>query len=284
MAKSFEQIGILYRANSKDARGFSQKIAAWLKTKKKNVFSINSSIPKVPKCNSLDELDLVIVVGGDGTYLQAVRLLEGRLIPVMGANFGHTGFLTETKAEDLFTVLEKVLKGKTKPQKRSMLTVKVTRKGKTKVKPMLALNDVVVERGGNTHLIDMSVFHGKQLVTRFRADGLIVATPTGSTAYNLSAFGPIVHPDVAAIVVTPVSPHSLTARSITVPDSESITIKLHNSNRSALLMVDGQSGGEVDSSVEIKIEKASEPHLMLSSADYDYFERLNAKLQFGQRI
>ncbi|MEQ1876986.1 MAG: NAD(+)/NADH kinase [Bdellovibrionia bacterium] len=283
MGKSFKRIGILHRSDRKEAREFSKKTADWLTAKDCEVFSILSPIPKVRQAKALGDLDLIVVVGGDGTYLQAVRLLQGRPVPVMGANFGHTGFLTETMAEELFTVLEKALKGKASPQKRSMLSVTVKGKPKSKVDGWLALNDVVVERGANTHLIDLSVFLGEQLVTRFRADGLIVATPTGSTAYNLSASGPIVHPEVPAVVVTPVAPHSLTARSITLPDSEAITIRMHPSDRTALLMVDGQNGGEVDSGHEIRIEKAADPHIMLSSTDYDYFERLNAKLQFGQR-
>src|SRR5690242_16728615 len=116
MAKSFDRIGILHRSDRKEARDFSVKLAAWLVSKKKQVFSILSPIPKFQVAKSVRDLDLIIVVGGDGTYLQAVRLLEGHPVPVMGANFGHTGFLTETKAEELFTVLETVLKGKVPAQ------------------------------------------------------------------------------------------------------------------------------------------------------------------------
>ncbi|HEX4922934.1 MAG TPA: NAD(+)/NADH kinase [Bdellovibrionales bacterium] len=282
MAKSFDTIGILHRSDRKEAREYSLKVAQWLAKKGKTVRSVLSPIPKVSEAKSLDELDLMVVLGGDGTYLQAVGLLDGRDVPVLGANFGHTGFLTEAKAEEILTVLEDVLKGKGRAQERSMLDVTIKGKGK-KARTFRALNDVVVERGGDTHLIEMSVVQGGRLVTRFRADGLIIATPTGSTAYNLSAAGPIVHPGVPAIVVTPVCPHSLTARSITVPDSEDIQIKLNNPNRSAVIMVDGQSGGELGSDEEMVIKKSKCRHIMLSSQNYDYFERLNAKLQFGQR-
>lgn len=282
MAKSFDTIGILHRADRKEARDYSLKVAQWLSKKGKTVYSVLSPIPKVPVAKSMDELDLMVVLGGDGTYLQAVGLLDGRDVPVLGANFGHTGFLTETKAEEILTVLEAVLKGKGRAQERSMLDVTIKNKGQ-KARTLRALNDMVVERGGDTHLIEMSVLQGGCLVTRFRADGLIVATPTGSTAYNLSAAGPIVHPGVPAIVVTPVCPHSLTARSITVPDSDEITIKLNNPNRGASVMVDGQNAGELAPGGEIVIKKSKSRHLMLSSQNYDYFERLNAKLQFGQR-
>jgi NAD+ kinase len=282
MAHGVETVGILYRADRKEAREHGIKVARWLSEKKKNVFSVESPLPKIPTCESLEDLDLLIVLGGDGTYLQAVRLLKGHPVPILGANFGHTGFLTETIAEEIFPVLEGILKGKFNSQERSMLEISI--KNRKKAEPLLALNDVVVERGGNTHLIDMSVFHGSQLVTRFRADGLIVATPTGSTAYNLSASGPIIHPEVPAIVVTPVCPHSLTARSITLPDNQAISIRLNDPKQKALLMVDGQPGEEVSAKDEIVIKKAKSRHLMLSSRDYDYFQRLNAKLQFGQRL
>jgi NAD+ kinase len=283
MARLLKTIGILYRSDRPEATLHAKKVAAWLEARDKKVHSMPSPLLKNSQLKFLDQLDLMVVLGGDGTYLEAVRLLAGRPTPVLGANFGHTGFLTETIAEEIFPVLDKHLKGKGTSFERSMLDVTVLNK-KKKVLKTFALNDVVVERGGNTHLLEMSVFHGESLVTRFRADGLIVATPTGSTAYNLSASGPIIHPHVPAIVVTPVCPHSLTARSITLPDSECIRITINQPGRRAFLMVDGQPGGEIDSDHEILINKSKSRHLMLSSEGFDYFERLNEKLQFGQRL
>lgn len=282
MSLKCNNIGITYRTDLKNSLQLADELTTWLHKKKKKVFShrehlLDNTSPITKK----NDLDLMIVLGGDGTYLGAVRFLDGKSTPILGVNLGRLGFLTEVNTKDLYDVLEKVFRGRIKPVVRSMLEIKVL-KNKKMVHKSLALNDVVVERGSNTHLIDTSIFRNNSLVSQMRGDGLIIASPTGSTAYNLSAGGPILHPEVPAFVVTPICPHSLTARPIVFSDQHFIRISL-NKKQIAMVMVDGQPGIEFDNKCEVQVKKSDKVHLMIPSQKLDYFELLNAKLEFGQR-
>jgi len=281
----FKAALIVYRTDSPEALSFAKKTVQWLKKTKTLVYSPQ----KIPATSTLilktetdwKKINLVIVLGGDGTYLEAVRLLNGRDIPVVGSNFGRVGFLTSTSSDNLFRVIEKFWKDKNQITSRNLIEVKVEKKGKV-VFEDLSLNDIVVERGGNTHLIDLSLHCDGYLVSRLRSDGLIVASATGSTAYNLSAGGPIIHPEVDALVVTPVCPHSLTARPILLADHHTISIHL-NQNQKALLMIDGQPGLELNKEHKVIIKKSKKSHRMVVSKKIDFFELLNNKLDFGHR-
>ena len=170
-------------------------------------------------------MDLVIVLGGDGTYLEAVRLLNGCQTPILGVNLGSLGFLTQTRSEDLYSVVHMALQNKMEMRPRTMLQIKVKRSGRIR-KNLCALNDVVIERGPTTQLIGMSLYSDRQLACHIKADGVVTASPTGSTAYNLAAGGPILHPFVAAFVVTPIAPHSLTSRPLLFPDNQKLSYKI----------------------------------------------------------
>jgi len=278
-------VALFVRTDKKQALEMAHHLSVWLERRKIQVWCDlkSDSLSKVQilaPTTSLKNMKLAIALGGDGTYLHAVRRVNGLNVPVLGVNLGHLGFLTENTGEEVFKTLDRFLKGKSKPVARALLHVAVKKRGKT-VKTFLALNDVVVERGANTHLIDLSVSADKSLVSRLRADGLIVATPTGSTAYNLSAGGPILHPEVSAVVVTPVCPHSLNSRSVTLSDEHKIEIVL-NQKQEALLMVDGQYACDLDQNSVVQVTKSDKKHYKLES-QLDYFELLNSKLEFGHR-
>ena len=266
-----QRIAVVFREDKKEVLRLAEHIRAWAKARGLQVLR-----------RDLSKVDLVIALGGDGTYLEAVRQLERRRVPVVGANFGHLGFLTETQGDELLETVEAYVTGKLKASSRSMLAYTL-KKDRKKVAEGLSLNDVVIERGGFTHLIEMRVRAGREPMMQLRADGLIVATPTGSTAYNLSAGGPILHPTVPAIVVTPLCPHSLTDRSITLPDTETITIQLLRKKQKANMMADGQPISELTDRHVLEIRRAPKDHLLLAPPSFNFLARLNQKLKFGDR-
>jgi len=279
-----KQVALICKSDPAKSLEFAEKTASWLIKQNIKTFSPTDifvkGTEKLSKPEDYDQVQLVIVLGGDGTYLNAVRRLQGRDIPVLGANFGQIGFLTEIEAQQLFAKLGQVIAGQVQPVTRFLLDVKVL-KGKKAVYNDLSLNDVVVERGSNTHLIEMEVMCENSLVSQLRGDGIIISTPLGSTAYNLSAGGPIVHPEVSALAVTPVCPHSLTARPIVLADHHQISIRLIRDQK-ATLMVDGAFGLELSKDLTVVISKSKHVHRLIPS-HVDYFELLNQKLNFGYR-
>ncbi|MCC6278061.1 MAG: NAD(+)/NADH kinase [Oligoflexia bacterium] len=287
MPKFPKNIGIVYRIRSERAKEYAKEVAEWLHHRKLNVFS-PADLPSLPLATKMtspkqaQKLDLVIVLGGDGTFLSAVRMLQAQSVPILGVHLGHLGFLTENKADELFDVLKLALKNKIPASKRATFMAKVIRKSGKKVQ-FLALNDIVVERGPNAHLIDLSVYYRNCLVSTVKADGVIVATPTGSTAYCLAAGGPIVHPEVPAMTITPICPHTLTNRPIILPDDQPLRLKLIENQGNAVIMVDGQKCAELSPSDELIITKSQKPTLVLSLPQRNYFEVLRAKLRFGER-
>lgn len=284
---SIKNVAIIYRSKGKDALQLAQKLSKWLKQRHINNFYLSSQKPlthseKLNK-SDFDKLDMIVVIGGDGTYLFAVSQLGGRNIPILGVNLGSLGFLTETKSNELFTVLELAIKDSMDRQIRSMLKVQVVRKGKV-TKEYLALNDVVLERGPYSRLIKLGVYANEFLVSEIKADGLIICTPTGSTAYNLAAGGPIIHPDCKAIAISPICPHSLTNRPIILPDDQNITLKVQEDMQKAYFMIDGQKQEILSPNDEVKIRLATVTHTLLRPPARSYYDLLSTKLQFGQRI
>lgn len=285
-AFSPKNICIMYRPGTTEAIKQSKELAEWLVEQGYNVYCpANQSLIK--KCRkvtprNLDEIDWVIVLGGDGTYLGAVRMLEGRQTPILGINMGSLGFLTETRLEDLYKTVICTLQGKMVFRPRSMLHIQVRRAGKV-LTNHVALNDVVLERGANTHLINIEIFNQKHLVGQVKADALIVASPTGSTAYNLAAGGPILHPEVRAVVVTPVCPHALTSRPLIFPDDQELAFKIAAKGKNAILTVDGMNCGEVTSEDEIIVVRNNLDHYVIRKPSANYFSLLREKLKFGQR-
>lgn len=288
LLKDNKNIAIVYRLQTEQAVQLSRKLAAWLIQKDYNVFTApdqkvipGTKLLRGPK--AFDKVGLVIVLGGDGTYLRAVRLLEGRQTPILGFNMGSLGFLTAHHADETFEVVEEALKGKMILRPRSMLQAKVLRKGK--VRGLYhALNDFVVERGSNSQLIYTAIYSEKMLVSEVKADGFIIASPSGSTAYNLAAGGPILHPEVKALVVTPVAPHSLTSRPLIFPDDRELEFKLMpGKNQQARFVVDGQKQTDITNDDEIVISRSCYDHWVVRSPSHNYFHLLREKLKFGDR-
>lgn len=230
------------------------------------------------------DLFCVFVLGGDGTFLSAVRWIGDQPIPVIGVKFGDLGFLAETTAENLYSVAEAVLNNQLTIQPRMRLVVRVFRSDK-QILYDTVLNDVVINRGALARLANILTYINDQYLTTYRADGLIVATPTGSTAYSLAAGGPIIHPHVPGIIITPICPFTLTNRPLIVPDQVAIKIHLEESAEDIALTLDGQLGLPIDHRDTIIITKSSHPVRMIGIPDKSYFDILKTKLRWsGGRI
>ncbi len=227
-----------------------------------------------------EDLMCLIVLGGDGTFLSAARFIEHRSIPLMGVKFGEVGFLAETTEDNLFTALDLLLEGKYLIQTRSRLDIKVVRNNH-QIIDVDVLNDAVINKSALSRLASCAVYIDAVYLTTYRADGLIVATPTGSTAYSLAAGGPVVHPSVPSIILTPICPFTLTNRPLIIPDSALIEIRLEGSPENMVLTLDGQEGFEMDSGDRIFIKKSRNDIRMISFEDQSYFKVLKTRLKWS---
>lgn len=239
---------------------------------------------------SLDELaqlvELVLVLGGDGTLLgMADRIAQaGRDIPILGVNFGGLGFLTEITLPELYPSLEAALGGTAIIEERLMLRGRTERHG-VPFEDRVVLNDVVITRGALSRIVEFSVSVGGKFVAKFHADGLIIASPTGSTAYNLSAGGPVVHPAVDAVVLTPIAPHILTNRPVVIPVSAEIYVQplFGDKHAKAFITFDGQFGFQLEPEDLIRITRAERPVRLIKASTRDYFQVLRQKLRWTER-
>jgi len=226
-------------------------------------------------------VDLIVVLGGDGTLLSVTR---GKLggTPVLGINMGFLGFLTEHSAEELFPMLDAVLEGRVDIQRRERLAVTVETPHDDSV-TRFVLNDAVVTKSALARVITLAVHVDGRLVSRFRADGLIVATPTGSTAYSLSAGGPILYPTLDVLVVTPICPHTLTNRPIVLSLDSVVEVRLESQSEEVYLTLDGQEGFPLTTNDLVRIRKCDEPVLLIEHPRRTYFQVLHRKLKWGER-
>jgi NAD+ kinase len=226
-------------------------------------------------------VDLVVVLGGDGTLLAMADVIaqSGHDVPILGVNFGSLGFLTEITRPELYDALHAALSRPTAHDERMML------RGSVAGTSRIALNDIVFTRTALSRMIDLAVTVGEQFVTSVKADGLIVASPTGSTAYNLAAGGPIVHPAMDAIVLTPIAPHTLTNRPIVIPAEREIRVRAGAANAGAEIYVtfDGQHGFALGEGEEASVTRAARPIRLVRSSTRTYFEVLREKLKWGER-
>jgi len=227
--------------------------------------------------------ELVIVLGGDGTLLSVARLFSGREVPVLGVNLGSLGFLTEVTVEELYPVLESCITGKSGVTERMMLQVVVTRSN-CELARCDVLNDVVINKGAIARIIDLEARVDEHLLTNFKADGLIISTPTGSTGYCLAAGGPIVQPLMNCIIIVPICPHTLTNRPIVISDQATIKIVVKSSfDEKVYLTLDGQVGVDLQEGDTITISRARKTTHLVTSSNKDYFAILRAKLKWGER-
>ena len=225
-------------------------------------------------------VDLVVVLGGDGTMIAAARLLDSREVPVLGINYGSLGYLTEVRVDEMLPALEAVLAGDYRVDHRVMLAAELWR-GAERLLRNRVLNDVVISKSALARIIEIETKIGGQFVNRFRADGLIVSTPTGSTAYNLSAGGPIVYPSMNAVVITPICPHTLSNRPLVVPDDVEIELSLQTPREEVALTLDGQVGYRLEAGDRVAISKAHTTFNLVQPLHRNYFEVLRGKLKWG---
>ncbi len=230
-----------------------------------------------------EQAELVVVLGGDGTLISAARLFSGKNIPILGVNLGSLGFLTEITLEELYPRLEKCLQGDPRVSERMMLEVTVCREGK-ELDRCHVLNDMVINKGALARIVDLETKVNRHFLTTYKADGLIVSTPTGSTGYSMSAGGPIIHPLVSCIAITPICPHTLTNRPIVVPDDSIISITVISTfDEMVYLTLDGQVGFELQEGDSVEVRRALKTTALVMSRSRDYFEILRTKLKWGER-
>jgi len=239
------------------------------------------SVIEVPDEQLASEVDLIIVLGGDGTMIATARMIGDHEISVMGVNFGGLGYLAEFRIDELFTALDSILAGDYRLDRRVMLSVEMFR-GDELVTHNRVLNDVVINKSALARIIEIDAFLNDQFVNSFRADGLIVSTPTGSTAYNLSAGGPVIFPSMNAVVITPICPFTLSNRPIVVPDDALIQLRLKTKDEDVSLTLDGQVGHPLSANDRVVIRKSQSTFDLIQPASRNYFDVLRDKLRWGR--
>lgn len=226
-------------------------------------------------------VDLILVLGGDGTMIATSRMMGETEVPVLGVNYGGLGYLAEFRIEELYTALESILEGNYRLDKRVMLDVELQRGGE-QVTRNRVLNDVVINKSALARIIEIEAYLSQQFVNSFRADGLIVSTPTGSTAYNLSAGGPVIFPSMNAVVITPICPFTLSNRPIVVPDDAVIELRLKTEQEDVALTLDGQVGFPLKLEDQVVIRKSKTTFNLVQPANRNYFDVLRDKLRWGR--
>lgn len=230
-----------------------------------------------------EQAELVVVLGGDGTLISVARLFSGKEVPIVGVNLGSLGFLTEVTVDELYPLLDRCLEGNHRVSERMMLEVTVCRDGQ-EIEKTHVLNDMVINKGALARIVDLETRINRHVLTTFKADGLIVSTPTGSTGYSMSAGGPIIHPLMSCLVITPICPHTLTNRPIVVTDDSIITITIASSfDEKVYLTLDGQVGFKLMQGDMIEVRRALKTTALVMSKERDYFEILRTKLKWGER-
>ena len=288
------RVGIVAKHHLRQAAPHLVDIAAWLRgrglvatfeTATAALCGWSCDGPVRDKEALVRDVDMVLVLGGDGTLLgMADRIGEaGSSIPILGVNFGSLGFLTEVTLPELYPALESAVTGRAGIEERLMLRATTTR-GASLFGTHIALNDVVFTKTARSRLIDLSIWVGDEFLTRVKGDGLIVATPTGSTAYNLAAGGPIIQPSVDALVVTPIAPHTLSNRPIVIPSSSAVRVQPQLADRDEVFITfDGQAGYELQDGDTIQVCSAERPLRLVRPSTRSYFEVLREKLKWGDR-
>jgi NAD+ kinase len=282
-----QRLGIITKPGEPRAAELASRIAEWAAARGLSLVESNplADFPNwTPAANNdiAQRCDLLVVLGGDGTMISTVRLVSGRGTPVLGINLGTLGYLTEFSVENAMTALESVARGDYHVVKRMLLEWQVLRDG-TQVGSGSALNDVVVNKSALARIIEIDCSVGSDYVTTYRADGLIVATPTGSTAYNLSAGGPIIAPEAEVISICPICPHTLTNRPLVLPYDVEIKLRLNTRDAEVMLTSDGQTGMPLLAGDRVEITRSPKTFNTVSAKDRDYFEILRSKLKWSGR-
>jgi NAD+ kinase len=279
-----KRIGLVVKSDPK-AKRKADEFETWLLSRQIEVVRKKTTVPG-QKDAAEDQppapadLACIFVLGGDGTFLSAVRWIGNQEIPVLGIKFGEIGFLAEIAEESLFAAAEKVFNADYSLKRRMRLSIKVVRLAQTLTQETV-LNDLVINRGALARLAHIETYIDDHYLTTYNADGLIVATPTGSTAYSLAAGGPVIHPAVPGIILTPICPFTLTNRPLIVPESADIKIRLVKGSSGIILTFDGQKGLEINDQDEITIQKAQHPLNLITLPGRHYFDILKNKLKWS---
>jgi NAD+ kinase len=285
--QSIKHVGVVVKPNHAEAWQTACELAAWLKNHDIKLIGKPHREMEICPLEEVDveefqeKADLIVVLGGDGTMIAAARLLGKREIPVLGINYGSLGYLTEFRIEEMFPALENILAGAYEIDRRVMLEAE-HRRGAEMLETGRVLNDVVINKSVLARIIEIEVTLNEQYVNSFRADGLIVATPTGSTAYNLSAGGPIVYPSMNAVVLTPICPFTLTNRPIVTPDTAEIKLRVMNESEGVVLTLDGQIGYRMQTGDSVVIRKSEPSFNLVQPPNRNYFDVLRNKLKWGR--
>ena len=237
--------------------------------------------PDAHPIGSLDEIDLLLTLGGDGTMLRAARLLAGRQVPMLGINLGRLGFLTACGVDEMDGAIRRVASGDFQTTRRMMLDVRALDSNGEERQSWTALNDAVLHKGGFARVVGLRVSVDGELIAAYSADGLVIATPAGSTAYSLSAGGPIVVPTVESLVVTPISPHTLAIRPVVLPPTSEVIVQAVNAPDELLITVDGQVGTSFGPGESLSVRRSDNPVLLVRFAETTFFSRLRRKLAWG---
>jgi len=289
-----KRIGIIAKQNKPEAVTIVKNLIEWLQPKKVEVYieeGMGNLFTPHPSATNLcfvekkeipSYAEMIIVLGGDGTLLSVARLVEDHDVPILGVNLGGLGFLTEITLEELYRVLERVVQGDFVTDERVVLNAAVIRRGE-RLAEFVVLNDAVINKGALARIIDLETTINGEYLTTFKSDGLIISTPTGSTAYSLSAGGPIVYPSLHCIIITPICPHTLTNRPIVVPNDVQIRATLKTKQQEVILTLDGQQGFSLEFEDVIEVRKAEGRILLIKSPYRHYFEVLREKLKWGER-
>ena len=290
---SIKRIGIVVKPHQPDALKTLCGVVEWLAKRditllggpelerERIAHETGCAIDVVDSDKLSGRVDLMLVLGGDGTMIATARMLVDREVPVLGVNYGGLGYLAEFRVEELYTALESILAGNYGVEKRVMLEVELLR-GEERVTRNRVLNDVVINKSALARIIEIEADLNQQFVNSFRADGLIVSTPTGSTAYNLSAGGPVIYPTMNAIVITPICPFTLSNRPIVVPDESLIELRLITQNEDVALTLDGQVGFPLKREDRVVIRKSKTTFNLVQPMNRNYFEVLRDKLRWGR--
>jgi len=281
--EAFRRVGVVAKAGSEEAQRTAAELDEWLGRRGLEVRLEEASLPGgvegARRVLAGEKLDLVVVLGGDGTLLSVARALE-RPTPILGVNMGSLGFLTEVNRGDLYPTLVRVLAGQYALEERSLLRAEVQRSNGESL-AYRVLNDAVIAKTALARIIELALVVDGNLVGNFRADGLIISTPTGSTAYNLSAGGPILFPQLPVAVITPICAHTLSLRPLVVPDASRIEVTLHTEREEVYLTLDGQEGAALHHHDRVVIGRSDTTVHLVKAAGRSFYDSLRGKLRWG---
>ena len=283
-----KHIGIVAKRNRAAALTLARRLVTWLRRRRRTVLLDDELATAlglrggVSKPEMMRRADLVVVLGGDGTLLSVARHSGARRVPVLGVNMGGLGFLTDVRPEEVFPALDRVLAGRYRLERRTMLQTSVVRAGKV-LRTFQALNDVVINKGALARILDLQTSVDDVPLCTYKADGLVLSTPTGSTAYSLSAGGAIVEPSVGVLLVSPICPHTLTQRPIVLPERSRVRVAVCSPDEDVVLTIDGQEGMKLATDDVVVVCAAKHRAHLVRSPAHSFFELLRSKLRWGER-